>query len=365
MLMSALTYFIVSYPLNKLASVKILLDKPIWTFDTGEQTISPPLVYDSKMFVQTASSLSSVDLETQRLLWKSDIPTDNLHIIPITASDGILIAQGENGGVIALIAKTGQLLWKDRLDVYHGTEAALFDIWIEDVEIYDETVYVARYSTYLTAYNLYSGEIRWSTHIPDKSILVSIIDSENVFLTTSTSLMQFDGETGRIVKQYSLNSPGAPIQDVLKDEDTFYFARTSDKGISVFALDSNTFGKKWTVSSDVLSLSKFAGMVIDNNVLYISGDRLIAISTRNGQLLWNGEIKSRYGPPVVSDEKVYIQDRTNIYAYDKLSGLLIGRLPIKSDIPWTFLPNVKPTMGNNLLIVPSRTGHIYGYILED
>jgi outer membrane protein assembly factor BamB len=365
MLILVLTYFVIVYPLNKLASVNILLDKPIWTFDTGEQIISPPLVYDSKLFVQTASSLSAIDLKTQRLLWTTDMPTDNLHIISLTASDGILIAQGKDGRIMALTAKTGQLLWDDQLGVYHGTEAALSGAWIDDVEIYNGIVYAARYSTYLTAYDLFSGEIHWSADIPNRTILVIVMDSESIFLTTSTSLMQFDSESGRILQQYSLNSPGAPVQDVVKDEDTFYFARTSDKGISVFALDSNSLEEKWTVPTDALSISKFAGMVIDNDVLYVSGDRLIAISTRNGQLLWNGEIKSRYGPPVVSGEKVYVQDRGNIYVYDKLSGLLIGRLPIKSGIPWTFRPNVKPTVAENLLIIPSRVGHIFAYELED
>ena len=340
----------------------VLTDEPIWFSNIGEQIISPPLVYNSQIFFQTVNALYAIDLHTQKLIWRSDALADELHIVPLVISDGIIIVQGKNGTVMAFSEETGGLLWENRLRVYHGTEAALSDAWIEDAEIYNGIVYIARYSTSLTAYDLHNGEIHWSADVPDRTILVILLDSKNVFLTTSKSIIQFDSESGRMLHQRVLSTL---IHYAIKYDDVFYFAMSSDEGISVFALNARTLDEKWARPSKELSLSEFSGMIIDNDVLYISGDRLIAVSARNGQLLWSGELKSHYGPPVVSGEKVYIQDRANIYAYDKVLGVLIGRLPVYSDIPWTFRPNVKPTVVDGLLIVPSKGGHIYGYKLGD
>jgi outer membrane protein assembly factor BamB len=248
-LMLTLTYIVASYFHYRSVSIKSLPAKSFLLFDTGKQIISPPLIYESQLFAQTASSLYAIDLETQRLLWTRDTPTEDLHTIPLIASDGILIAQGKNGKVIALMAKTGQFLWENQPQVYHGTETTFSDGWIEDAQIYNGTIYIAQYSSYLTAYDLNSGEIRWSVDVPDRTILVITIDSNNIFLTTSTSIIQFDIDSGRMLDEHIL---GTRIHYALNDDDTFYFAKNSDEGISVFALDSRTFQEKWTTSANTL-----------------------------------------------------------------------------------------------------------------
>jgi outer membrane protein assembly factor BamB len=240
-------------------------------------------------------------------------------------NDDILLAQGRNATIMAYSANSGKLLWQNRFTN---------DYWIEDMGIFDNSLYVARHSTYLTAYNLNDGEILWSQRVPDRTSLFVFPDRETVYLGTSDSLRSYGVKTydgdylgpGRLLWEYSLDGL---VDYMEKVDDTIYIAYYQDEGISFSAMDIKTFESKWNISyRQIPGILSIRSMVIENDVLYATGDKIVAIATQNGKVLWASERKAAYKKSIISGNVIYAIDRSYLYTLDKNTGVEMGRVPL-------------------------------------
>lgn len=329
--------------------------EPVWVFKPQQRIVTSLLDDNSHLFIQTLNSIYSLDIHTGEILWQAEFLADPVYETQMELSRDILLVQGEHATVAAFSTDSGNLLWQNRFTVYG---------WIEDMAINDNTLYVARHSTYLTAYNLSDGDIFWSQEVPDRNNLFIFADKDKVYLGTSHLVRIYETQgvvPGKLLQEHSLNGLVATMKKV---ENTLYVAYYKDENVSFSALDINTFESRWSIHSDQLpNVSSINSIAIENGTLYAIGDQVAALALQDGKVLWISNEEISFKASTVSRDAIYVSDETYLYAFDKSTGIEMERIPLPGMPPLASLVQGKHSnlfISAELVVIVSN-GQVYCY----
>ena len=234
-----------------------------------------------------------------------NVPTD--YTVHTTIENGVVYAGAANGGVYALRASDGSLLWYHKIDPGAGNaplvSGGIVYISANTSDIGPGTLYALRTN---------DGVELWHYTISDSLSEPLVIDG--IVYATSYDVVSQNGNLvalrasdGKLLwhetaRGFSYNTP-------VVDNQVVYVTANTDNGSSiVYAFQANNGTQIWhqtTTTFTTLSL-------VVNDIAYLVSDQgLLALQTSNGQLLWRVPIIGNTGLlPQVINGVLYITTTT-------------------------------------------------------
>ena len=175
----------------------------LWEKNLGAPIRSASTVSGGKLYVLTADSrITALKSKDGSKIWDyASIPETTMVLggASPAVSNGIVVAVFPSGEIMAFTADKGGLLWSDALSGSKKAEglSAIMDIVARPI-IRGNTVYVAGYSSTTSAFDLKSGDMKWSREISGASNPV-LIDGYMFFITGDTNLIALEVATGKTI----------------------------------------------------------------------------------------------------------------------------------------------------------------------
>jgi polyvinyl alcohol dehydrogenase (cytochrome) len=200
----------------------------------GMANMSSPAVVDGKMYVAMSSpgGVFCLDARSGKVLWKSTIQgaedTGLGDVSPavsngIVAMDAVADAKEENGKstmdtrIVTYDAATGKTLWSANMG--RGPKPPAFKGGVP--MIHDGMLYVGTpVNNLLQAYELKSGKLKWTWHVPDPSAAGSDRGAPTyykgtLYVSTGENLYAINPATGTLINQYHVGGRFGIVNPVI------------------------------------------------------------------------------------------------------------------------------------------------------
>ncbi len=312
---------IVSVPLPVSPDVK-----PDWVYDAGERIVSPPLVVDSLVMVQTTKSVRALDSSTGVLRWmvkgpvNADFSINQAYIVPMRSANGLLVTANGSAPILALSINTGDVVWEERPVTTNG-EA------VTDMQVSSNRAYVARYNAHLSAFDLGDGTLVWSSAVPARTRPRIILMNDQVVLIAGDRVEILDATSGTMLSEHRLDG----LVDAALITGTTLYAALFNGAYSFEAFDLERSTYLWRIprqASENSTPSNIRSITAGDETLYASGAGLIAMSAKDGQVFWVTKPNGSLGAALPEARGVYVRGDRFIYALDPQTGKVIGSIPI-------------------------------------
>ena len=184
--------------------------------------------YDSQAY----SPLAQIDTgNVARLqpLWTFSTGVEEAHQAPPLVNDGIMFITTPRNQVLALDARTGELIWRYR----RGLPADLFQLHPTNrgVALWGDRVYLATVDAFLVALDARTGKVVWEKEVEDYlagyyMTLAPLVVEGKIMIGVSGGefgtrgfIQAFDADTGASLwKTYTVPAPGEPGHDTWPGE---------------------------------------------------------------------------------------------------------------------------------------------------
>ena len=260
------------------------------------------------------------------------------------------------GSLYALNMLNGKRLWslKDK-----GTE------YTTSPGIGSDLVLVGTGDGRVIARSKESGILKWVAKLPSE-ILAKPLEGYNQIIVRSNdgSVYALDKETGQEIWNYQKTAPKLSVRgnsNPLLVDDSVIIGWDDGR---MTALDLDTGKVIWnatvavpTGQTDLERLVDIDGdPVLDGADIYVCsyGSGVASVSSLDGKINWTREISSRYSP-AVGDQNIYVvDDKSVIWAFDKITGNSVWR---KNDFERRSIS--APLIYKNILIVGDFDGYTH------
>lgn len=338
---------------------------PVWTYKAESQILSTPLAYNSQIILRSRNSLIAIDPTNGKQLWemKSGVPTGlntgDLTLAPRMSGDLIIVPE-EGSRIAAFSAITGQLVWRTLESSANVNDSNLATI--DAFATNDNRLFVARFSWSLSAYDVQNGNLLWETDVPYRATLYLQADNKYVYESTGTILQIYDSNSGEIVWK---NDFGSVIRQIFLEGNRLYIILPfGSQPLIAFDLDSRQV--LWSLSNQQVSDGELRTITAIENVVFVEGDHLYALTKENGSILWKTEFTGPLENAVILNSNVIVRNTgKDIFVFDLTSGQQIGHLEVKPNTAMRHEPERSPVAYGNLLIVPFGDERIFAYQIEN
>jgi outer membrane protein assembly factor BamB len=343
--------------------------EPEWIFETSETIVSTPVVYGDTIIVHTEKKLYALNASTRDVLWTSDSPGDIYGSAPPIAADGVVVVPEGSNPFAAFDITTGELLWRncflDMGEVDCGEASP--GLYIDDIQSSHGMVFISDFSGDLTWYDIRTGTQLWKLDDPGKGGPLVDIDESTVYLEhlapeDAVQLWAVDVETGGVLWRVDMDD----VMVVLVAQDGILYSSNSyeDKVRAMTATqDGITVMWEAPVNLDGPPGSKGLYFSLDNDILFVAGNQLTAISIRDGDVLWRTGDHVGFMGPVIIGNIVLSRNQHLLYAFDKETGTELGQLSIEVAPGW-YNVELNPAVYGNLVLVPVGAKQLAAYRLE-
>jgi len=338
--------------------------KPVWFYQDKDEVVSTLVSDDSLVILRTCCSIIALDAETGNELWRTDsisphrIYRDELALAPRISRDFLIVP--EDASIVAVYKiSTGQLLW--RTDQPEIELKAPGSAMVENFEIYDDLLFVIRNDWRLSAYNLLTGDLLWESPVKQKSTSDLEVDSDCVYVSESKVLRCYDPINGNIKWEKAFDNF---IRPILLDKKNIFIAKYLDSSI-LLSMNIDTWNTNWAILKNEISDERIYKLELNRDILYAAGERLYAISTKNGSILWSSEELGLLEQPIPFNEYVMVRNvDKELYKLDADNGKVTGQMTLKANRLGTKDIDRSPTIINDLIVVPFGEGRVYAYRLK-
>jgi len=203
----------------------------------------------------------------------------------------------------------------------------------------------------MTAYDISNGSVIWDSKIPTRTSLKILPTHDRVFVGTLDTILVYDLASGKLLKTYPL--PGDALSYSIIENHVYI---TFDNGRCMMAaLDINTLLYDWCIklSGSGIRAYYLVGPT-ENDIIYVYGDKLIALNRYTGEILWSIQAKNEFEYMTILNNHIYAVDAGNLFVFDKDSGKGVDRLDIPIEITNSiFAPKLKwtPATANDSIIL--------------
>lgn len=174
-----------------------------WQSEVDEPAARPPMFTTSRIVVLSNRAIYGFDIETGKRHWKRNLsllPT----LIPINATDNMIIYGGQDGQVTAIQAETGKELWQHRLGNRPYNNYDVTSILIDN----EDTIYITSQPTAVEALDLQTGQVRWSMtdsakyNIPGRGARLFLENNQLYLVTTEVHVIDpVSGEVKQAIQE--------------------------------------------------------------------------------------------------------------------------------------------------------------------
>jgi hypothetical protein len=172
-------------------------------------------------------------------------------------------------------------------------------------------------------------------------------------------LQALDLSTGRVRWQQNMN-------DVLgrsaARDSVLYFTKGLGKTSYVIA-GTRDGALLWYEGFQGASNSQFNHLALDTDMIFVAGNSLNAFSLKDGKGLWVVPNLAGLQQPVVFEDTVLVRDDRLLYAFDKHSGVEIGRLSLEL-APGRSNVELNPAVFGDLVLIPVGKTKLAAYRLK-
>lgn len=233
------------------------------------------------------------------------VPTDygvNTKIV-----NGVVYAAAANGGMYALRARDGGLIWYQKIDSGAVTEPLVSEGIVYIVanisDVGPGTLYAFRASDGMKVWRYTSSD----------SLSTPLLDNGIVYVTSYDEVSQKGGlfalRAADGTQLWHKTTRGFWYNTLSVDNQVVYVSANADNGSSsVYALEASDGTQLWLKTTTTFTSIS----LVANGIAYLLSDReFSAVSARNGQLLWRVPIEGSSGlPPQVIDGVLYLTTTT-------------------------------------------------------
>ena len=345
----------------KFRKSKLSSDKFNYPFLTQAEVANDKIfIYDAK------ANLIAYDLVSKQNIWQlkleDEIDKINLLIGGITYYKGKLYVTIGNSYFYVVDAANGKLLWQKSLTFI--TRSKPF--------ISNDTLYINTNNNRIHAYNINTKQRLWMKEFGSNDASQygssSFIEDDGILITGNSNgdLILLDKLTGKIIWQENLgdinpdsasyNFSDIDVTPVLYEEDLY--AISSNGYLSSYKLRSGI--KNW----DLKISSTYNRPWLTKDLLFIidKKNNLLAISTSNGRIKWREKLGDHfknnveslfYGPVVVGEKIMVLNNKGKILLFNFNNGELIKKIKIPHDI------NHPPIIINNKIYLLDDKSKVY------
>lgn len=331
-----------------------------WVFETRDTVVSSLVSQDGVVFVRTQHSIYALSASNGEKIWEADTESELSLIIAPQIKGEYVIVPEKKSGIAAFSYSTGDLIW--RVPPMDISKTHLTSTSIESMALNNDTVYVARFGSPLAAYDIKSGSLLWEKKITGRTFPYIVSNDRNLYLGLGLDaiLMQIDAKTGNIISRKKIGGYLGPM--TLSNDNLF----VSDvENNIVYAVNGKTVENEILWSQDLpadISPYKINNLVVYDNCLYISADRLLKLSIDNGQLIWATQKTKALESPVILKDTIFVRNIQNdLYAFDLQSGLETGKLFVIANTVMNHAPFRSPIIEGDLVIIPFGDNRIFAY----
>lgn len=324
----------------------------VWLFDADDRLIS--CISNSEnnsLFLNSSNYIYLLDAEKGNLIWKKSIDAQTDVYRKYSFRIGVKRAQREllipmdDGGVLSVSLVTGDTLWKDKSNI---------DAPILDIAVDQGFAYVARLSSSLVAIDLTTGKRVWENSVPDRTSLYIAVYDDKVYLATSYTLFVYDAQSGDLLMEYQLEGM---LEKILIDANSIYITYLEGEYVLV-SLDRETLNRRWAIDQNQLSITKVSSLIINDDILYITGDRLVSVSIYNGDVVWISRKIDSFGTPVILRNMALVLGNDHIYKIDIHNGQLLETTP--TPVLFPLLDSIAYLQAN-----PCQTNNMHWLLFEN
>jgi outer membrane protein assembly factor BamB len=257
---------------------------PLRRYPIGDHVLSPPAVWNGKLYLLTYSGLEVFDVNTTALLW-SYSPLFSGFGGP-TIVNGVLYTVAVTGTAYAFNATTGAVIWQSTAGTNGGTSPA----------VANGMVYVGSQDNNLYALNASTGALVWKYTtggwVYDSSPAVA---SGKVFFgSRDHNIYALNATIGALVWKYTTGG-GQVISTPAVARGVVYIG-SDDKNL--YALDAATGALIWKYAA---SYEVERAPAVANAVVYFAdfNGNAYALNAQTGALLWENTAGARVDSPAV------------------------------------------------------------------
>jgi outer membrane protein assembly factor BamB len=334
--------------------------QPTWVFKAQERISGTPLYYDGKIFFQTARTVNAIESNKGNLLWKSDYQGLSDKIIPLIVCDGILVVPSKNDSLTAFSGENGVILWNISFDprepdnLFHPEETN----YTESFSCEGDNLFVTRFNRGIYAINVRMGKNIWiNTNIENRGNFATQINGKILYSFATTYIYACNPDSGNILWKKDI---GRYISTILLENNILYVAYF-DSNPGLMAFDLSAMKPNWDIRTSLPNTSLFHNLVIDKDMIYATGDSVVAFDGNTGRMKWNSYTFFKLGKPVILGNTLYVRDpATNLYAFNLQTGKYFVALKIQAN--WPSMDRLRdPILVPPLLIIPFGDERLLAY----
>lgn len=326
-----------------------------WKIELHSQVLSQPVVSGDWVFLQTEDEILAIDFLTGRTIWSKPYKSNSVQFDRnfINESNNLLLISSGENPILAISASSGIQEWETKSS----------DRPVERVIVYKNTVYEARFSSYMTSYDLNSGNINWRREIPSRTSIYLFAYDDKLYLGTNKSVIIYNALDGELINEYEL---GGLIGEMEFNDNILYISYVDSNNCSYAAFDFDIKTLIWCAPlSREIEMSEVSDIYIEDRYVLISGDKLIALNKNSGDVEWISNVYDSLSLIATASNQIYVQGKTKIYRISITDGRgeVYYSYPINYYFSWVTQSGVNPTVfGNYILIVKEKS--LYKYNLN-
>jgi outer membrane protein assembly factor BamB len=322
-----------------------------WRYSTGGNVYSSPAIVDGVAYVGVVNSNGGVyalQANTGALLWTYP----NAVGVPGSpaVSGGVVYACSADGYVSALDARTGALKWK------YGT------IGFNDtgLTVANGVVYAGSDDSNVYALDAETGALRWKYNT-GRAVVTSPAVANGVVYIGNANVLALDANTGALL--WSFEVVGAVFSSPAVEDGVVYVGSGGTDGY-LYALNASTGAFLWKYPA-YNDGNATAAPLVSNGVVYLGSTDyyLYAMDGITGALIWQDYLGDPIeGDPAIANGVVYVGDYDgNAYSIEAATGTLLWVYSTGGGIN---TPLEAPAVANGVVYFGKYQGDVYAFSLS-
>jgi outer membrane protein assembly factor BamB len=276
---------------------------------SSEDVVSSSVSVDKMFYIQTSfGGLFALSTANGDILWASEECRYSGSSYPVVAVNGIVYASA-SGSLIALNAKDGTKLWNYTIggDVYMPSSPA----------VANGVVYIGSADNHkVYALDAEKGDLFWEYTTGGAVTSSPTVANGIVYIgSDDNKLYALNATTGKKIWSYKTGGGvGSPAVE-------YGVVYVGSRDQNLYALNAQTGKKIWNYNThnDVIYRPAVANGVVYTTVGYGQQPALYALNAATGTKLWSHT--GAYGPPIITNNVIYVSNRTSIYAFSTIKPL--------------------------------------------
>ena len=324
--------------------------KLIWTFDTGEEIKSSPVIAGKTVYIGSDNdTLYALDLQSGRKKWGASAASA-IEAPPLILDDQV-IAGTLDGNVFSFNAASGKLLWTYET----GQQIMGSANWAEEPRKPDKLIFIGSYDHQIHCVNAKSGKAVWTYDTDNFINGAPAVDKTRIVFGGCDALLHLVSiHGGRKIGQIDLGSyiAGSPAVEN-------GFAFVGHYGNQVVCVDLSRKTTVWSFGDEKTGAPFFSSPAIgETGVLIGSRDESVYyINKKTGRLLWKFRTRNEVdsSPVICGDKTVVCSGDGWMYLLSLNDGRELWSYEIGEAITGS------PAVADGWVVIGAEDGRVYGF----